>query len=772
MLTLKAPIQLHTGQTLTTSCEAFGERIMGNYNILNMRITPKELLLLLTAPPEALEEQQGMTTLVNHDTRVDMSNITVDVVNNVNNRILLDGSTSFTYQDQVYITSVLNRLGINNVEEFMTQVRQLRIETENTNHMTRLYRGELERILRYHSENESIVQAPVPASAEESGEVVTDPRVDMSIEILNRLGASELYETIHRFQQNVSRAENSIQHNELRLAEHLRLSNELSLVEIKQQLFEQPHIDLTHHVNHFELGTILEAPDSEEAVLSQAAVAALVSAVDNTVTTILNRPKIRQEQWIRLENAVWQTATNAVSRFESYHNYHEIPPAVTQLSVENAWNRYAADMRQYMALRQYQSNRIDQYLSKNEYASENTVLTHLARVDEENEYLFPERTDIRVDRDRLRTTIRELVTSQVVGGRDSRFISREKEFLRHREVLSVEDQHGDRQSAIQDPAAAWSPGERPEVTLPVVSRSSVPAPEPAMPPLELTAREAEEQAPEILVEQIQKIDQNNRTVLQQIQNTVQLQKMQTPPVPAPDMKRTMRDSLRALQEPELVLREIYEEGARQREQRSPYTAHEEAILRQASPADRALYERVLAYQKDPGGALAKGLVTPGSPGVLEAQIRQMEADRTQELTHRDTVREAQEVYENTETVLDRVLHHSTRGTRVEEHYTSPGAVRIVHKQAAPDISEEVLQRLEQRNTSEIVKTETNESVTRHNTSHTEISNEEHKVVQRTTEDITELVNRTLAKQMRTISDQVYRQMEKRLQTERSRRGRF
>ena len=49
---------------------------------------------------------------------------------------------------------------------------------------------------------------------------------------------------------------------------------------------------------------------------------------------------------------------------------------------------------------------------------------------------------------------------------------------------------------------------------------------------------------------------------------------------------------------------------------------------------------------------------------------------------------------------------------------------------------------------------------------------EHKVVTQTTEDITELVNRTLSRQMKTISDQVYRQMEKRLQSERNRRGRF
>ena len=154
MLTLKAPIQLHTGQALTTSCEAFGERIMGNYNILNAKITPKELLLLLTAPPEVLEEQGGMTTLVNNDTRVDLSRVTVDVVNNVINRILLDGSNNFTYQDQVYITSVLNKLGVTNVAQFMEQIRQLRSENENTVQLTRVYRAELERVLRQQGRGE------------------------------------------------------------------------------------------------------------------------------------------------------------------------------------------------------------------------------------------------------------------------------------------------------------------------------------------------------------------------------------------------------------------------------------------------------------------------------------------------------------------------------------------------------------------------------------------------------------------------------------------
>ena len=99
-------------------------------------------------------------------------------------------------------------------------------------------------------------------------------------------------------------------------------------------------------------------------------------------------------------------------------------------------------------------------------------------------------------------------------------------------------------------------------------------------------------------------------------------------------------------------------------------------------------------------------------------------------------------------------------------------MRIVHKQVPPDVTEELLEQLEQQRTQRTVRTESSEEITRQNIRQTDVTQVERQVVTQTTEDITELVNRTLARQMRTISDQVYRQMEKRLQTERSRRGRL
>ena len=78
--------------------------------------------------------------------------------------------------------------------------------------------------------------------------------------------------------------------------------------------------------------------------------------------------------------------------------------------------------------------------------------------------------------------------------------------------------------------------------------------------------------------------------------------------------------------------------------------------------------------------------------------------------------------------------------------------------------------LSQRQTKEVVRETEQKTVTREQVSETEINNVQKQVVQRTTEDIAEMINRTLAQQIGSISERVYGQMERRLQSERARRG--
>lgn len=682
MLTLKAPIQLHTVQPLTTGSDAFGERIRGNYGLLGTHFTPKDLLFLMTAPPELPEDLGGMTTLVDQRNQVDIRSVSMDVVNNVVNRILLDGTEQFTYQDQVYITTVLNRLGITNVAQFMEQVRQLRTENQRTVQLTKLYRDEVERLIEHRAAGEEVPALPLPPQADgEQPPRKPDPRVLLALNILNRLDTTRIYETVHAFQHSWTTGPTTVRNQELQLSEQLRFSNQVSLAEIKQTLYQQPRLELLHHINAYEAGLVIEPPQNEEAVLSQAAAAALLSAVDNTVVQVLNRPQYQAEQWLRIENALWQTAENSLSRFETYHTEPQTL-LLRESESGDVWYQYAQELLEYQTL--------------------------------------------------------------------------------HRTLTSA--------------AGEVQPMPRPTVgaaELPSGPQTS-PWSQSEVPMTPLTPEEAEALAPEVLREELTRIDQRNRTLLQ----TLQAQEQAKPlaPLAQPDLQQTMRTALRALEEPEAVMQELREAREQQAQMLHPaLTAQEEVLLAQVPPQERTLYEAVLAYQKDPEAALAKGLLHPAGQAALHAALQtQPQTQEPLPLAHAESKAARQElVQEEAQSVLERMIHvPGMRRTVTETSVAPPSAVRFVHKQAAPDVTEELLEQLTEQRQSRLLRTESHEQVTHQQSRQVNVNQIEKTVVSQTTEDITELVNRTLARQMRTISDQVYRQMEKRLQTERSRRGRL
>lgn len=842
MLTLKAPLQLHIDQSLTGQAEAFSQRILGNYALLGTHFAAKDLLFAVTAPPELPEGLGGMTTLINQQNSVDLRDVTVEVMNSVINRILLDGTEQFTYQDQVYITEALNQLGITDVAQFMNEVRQLRVENERIFQMTRLYQQELTQLLQRQSAGESVPALPLPGpETEEAAPQPADPRVTMCMEILNRLHTAQLYERVHAFQRSWSGGANVFRAQELKLSEQLRFGTAVTLEELKQQIYQQPQLHLTHHINAYETGELLEAPRDEESVLTQTAAAVLMSAVDNTVVEVLNRPQIQHQQWIQVQNALWQTAENTLSRFSAYHS---APPQTENRTerTEETWNRYAQELKAYqLFFRQIHpaaellSGRSPEYREPQQ-----RVWLHLPQKTLQAETLLQrERLFREVGVDRTSThewsrllppqlLYRPLFPGQEVpppsastlmeenwnltridrSRREGDLIHRWQEgdtieerdrlaFQMETNLLPVERLWPPRATArnasfrweriyregervVQREAAAqplppphWKPAEPvfpEERRLPLPADGPLEAP---AAPVVLTPREAQEQAPELLRQEMTRIDQHNRTILQTVER-----ESRTKPAPPPagmDIQRTLRDSLRALEEPEALLQEL---SSQKREPVSEIhrerTAREEALVRQAEPKDRALYEAVLAYQKDPEGTLKRGLLRPESLGTLHAALQGAEQEQTAPPMEHPVKQDRQQIVlrEQSEALLERLCRMPERRTVLEEPAEPPQALKIVHKQAPPDVTQELIEQLQTQRTQTELHAQTHEEIHRRQDRQVEINETERKVVAQSTEDLTELINRTLARQMRTLSDQVYRQMEKRLQAERSRRGRL
>ena len=139
MMTIHTPIELTVNPSMLQLHDNFTERISGNYKILGARLEPEDMLHFLSGPPEIYLAEGGMTSLVNNQNNVENRTLKMDVINNVLNRILVSDTYHMTYQDEVFITSILKKIGVTDVREFIRQVQNVKEEIKNTTQLTDLY---------------------------------------------------------------------------------------------------------------------------------------------------------------------------------------------------------------------------------------------------------------------------------------------------------------------------------------------------------------------------------------------------------------------------------------------------------------------------------------------------------------------------------------------------------------------------------------------------------------------------------------------------------
>ena len=121
---LKSPMKLQSLSTLKMHPDVLGEKIRANYRLIGTDITSEDFLHMTMQEPALFMNLENHQTLVveNH---VDTKNaLKLELANQLLNRIMLINSSHFTYQDEVFVASILQKMGILNVEEFIQQVRR------------------------------------------------------------------------------------------------------------------------------------------------------------------------------------------------------------------------------------------------------------------------------------------------------------------------------------------------------------------------------------------------------------------------------------------------------------------------------------------------------------------------------------------------------------------------------------------------------------------------------------------------------------------------
>lgn len=140
MLTMKEPIICKCINPISIRSNLLQQKIKTSCPIFYPMISAAVLLHIMINPPVINWNEGGLTNLVTDATIQNIQELKSELIDQLLNRILLYNTGHFTYQDQVYITSILNRLGIREVSQFMHQLQNQYQETVRTNRLNAVYR--------------------------------------------------------------------------------------------------------------------------------------------------------------------------------------------------------------------------------------------------------------------------------------------------------------------------------------------------------------------------------------------------------------------------------------------------------------------------------------------------------------------------------------------------------------------------------------------------------------------------------------------------------
>ena len=837
MLTITAPIELKCRTPENSMHEGFYHRITDQYSMMNINLTPEDLLHVMTTPPEYYfggGDETSIFQQMNVNTHQENK---LEVINNLINRIMVHESADLTYQDRVYITDILQKIGIRNVSEFMQQVRQVKKEQNNTTRLIDLYwnhAGELRQLVEnYRNEQNS----------EQVTQELTEQSQTLHLheDILNRLQTAAVYQTVQNFNSR-PQGDMNITNTELLLSEQYRTAQNILLQKLKSEARGEHTPLIYRHENYYEEQQLTEEQISEDTILSQISSAVLLNLIDNVYQSRSEQRLRNGDSWYHMEHAFYQNAENTMQRIEnriSSHyetdrntaqvyqtRYHEFQnneiSILNQLFEERHSEQYQAVnelLRQEM-VRQELVNRITQLtdeqqlleqiqqITQQQYYSDhssqvvNRLLDkHVSNIEQTNAQMLRQtieqqkqlnRTD-HYDLSRValsQTEISEGDVSQEQNLYDQRINVTDQQLTVSTEQIA---QHQQNTTNVQEKYMQTVEGIR-ETMERSATRAQDEAYRAAHPTdpanaeglhTELTnvnVTEGDVYREQTTYEQTQNIDKRNLSTIEQelsrinrenINNQYKYMQMMEGiresmerPRERKSPEQMRRESLMALEHPTELLDQLREEGQELQQAKQEKLSQVLNILPEQT---RAVYETVREYLEAPMELRKEMTGVSDDMGMLIRDIHQAEyVNQQTELIHK----QQEQLHEQTREVIDRWNEKTPVEPQKKQVYEDRRTeLSFVHRSQEQQVDEELIQQMiEQNNKVNRTVHKQNETVTNFDTTQRTYQNVNTQQIVEQTENVNELVRQGVQRELGALSEKIYHKLEKRLESEKRRRG--
>ena len=360
MLKLKQNMKFKCLEPIRTNAgsESLNERINSNYQQISTHFEKEDLLHLVMNSPEIFLEDTPMTNLIENNNIQNTQQIKVDMINNILNRIMLLNTQEFSYHDTVYISNVLKKLGIQDVNLFLKEIYDLQQETDNTSKLTKLYNENLSNISKYIKEYSQ--SKYINDTGNNDNNVTYDNRVFyLQDEVFSRLDTAQIYNEVMQIHTQIPGKEKSILNNEIRLSEQKRFANAYNMQNTVNNVHNNnmPFTYLRENI-YEEGGDIFINEDAE--VINKLTSAILLSLSDN-IYTIRKHSIDNKNEWYDFKNIISQTSQNTIDRIEAYYKNN------VDISISN--HEYAQSIQNDRKVRVQLTNKLIENIKENKITS-------------------------------------------------------------------------------------------------------------------------------------------------------------------------------------------------------------------------------------------------------------------------------------------------------------------------------------------------------------------------------------------------------------------
>ena len=313
MLTVRAPIEIKAKTTYLSAPEAFYRRITGNYSLMETTLDSEDLLHLSTTPPEIYVQEGGaMTSILESNTRNETNLKKVEILNNVLNRIVFSADAHVTYQDRVFITDALYKLGIRDDRRFMKSFYKMAQETKNTNTLINLY---LEKGSELKEMVESLETEVNTFARSESSESVTNKENYLYERVMDRLKTGAVYQIVSNFNRSVE--ETGIEKNEYSIAAQSYTAQHILLSLLRENSGIAGENLIYLNTNTYEEN--LEQTDvALNQVKNEMNGAVLMDMLQNLYHTAFDRFYLNNDQYYRFEDIFFGASLSTLQRLTQY----------------------------------------------------------------------------------------------------------------------------------------------------------------------------------------------------------------------------------------------------------------------------------------------------------------------------------------------------------------------------------------------------------------------------------------------------------------------